>query len=134
MKKKGKLEDMQLSSYKKPILLYKSKNNKLSGKHRYSTRRRSDDKDKLVIEHYFWLEICWSIRESICLKISFHSCSWMWCTVAEDWESSKPCLCSKLALFKTSWQMFRVLLQLGSLVSYLLYLRAFKWGTVWPCT
>jgi len=49
MKKKGKLEDMQLSSYKKPILLYKSKNNKLSGNHRYSTRRRSDDKDKLPI-------------------------------------------------------------------------------------
>jgi len=49
MKKKGKLEDMQLSSYKKPILLYKSKSNKLSGKHRYSTRRRSDDKDKLPI-------------------------------------------------------------------------------------
>jgi len=47
MKKKGKLEDMRLTTYKKPILLYKSKTNKLGGNVRYSTRRRSDDKDKL---------------------------------------------------------------------------------------
>ena len=49
MKKKGKLEDMRLTTYKKPILLYKSKTNKLGGNVRYSTRRRSDDKDKLVM-------------------------------------------------------------------------------------
>lgn len=49
--KEGKLEDMKLTRYKKPILLQKSKTNKLGGKLAYSTigRRRSDDKDKLVI-------------------------------------------------------------------------------------
>ena len=31
-------------------------------------------------------------------------------TVLCDWESSRPCLCSKLALFKTSWQMLKVIL------------------------
>ena len=49
--KEGKLEDMKLTRYKKPILLQKSKTNKLGGKLAYSTigRRRSDDKDKLVM-------------------------------------------------------------------------------------
>ena len=31
-------------------------------------------------------------------------------TVLFDWKSPRPHLCSKLALFKTSWQMFKVLL------------------------
>ena len=31
-------------------------------------------------------------------------------TVVCDWESSRPLLCSKLALFKTSWQMLKVVI------------------------
>ena len=38
-------------------------------------------------------------------------------------------LCSKLTLFKTSWQILRILAQLSPLGSYLPYLRAFQWGT-----
>ena len=37
-----------------------------------------------------------------------------------------------MSLFKTSWQMLEVLLQLSPLVWYLPYLRAFQWGTLWP--
>ena len=55
-------------------------------------------------------------------------------TVLLNWESTKPRLCSKCALFKTSCQMLRVLSQLSSLESSLPHLRAFQWGTVWPCT
>ena len=39
-----------------------------------------------------------------------------------------------LQLFKTSWQMLKVLPQLSLLLCSLLYLRAFKWGTAWPYT
>ena len=42
--------------------------------------------------------------------------------------------CSKLALFKTFWQMIRVLPWLSSLYSYVPQLRAFQWGTLWLCT
>ena len=34
-------------------------------------------------------------------------------TVLLDWESKKPHLCSKFALFKTYWRMLRVLAQLS---------------------
>jgi len=54
MKKKSKLEEKldwdpytELSSYKKPIMMYKSKNNKLGSKLGYSSRRRSNDKSKV---------------------------------------------------------------------------------------
>ena len=57
-----------------------------------------------------------------------------WHIVVLNWESPKPCLCSKFACFMTSSQMFKLLLQLSPLNSYLPYLKAFKWGTVWPCT
>ena len=46
----------------------------------------------------------------------------------------KPHLCSKCALFKISWRMLRVLPQPSPFTSSLPYLRAFQWGTVWPCT
>ena len=49
------------------------------------------------------------------------------------WESTRPHFCSKLSLFKTSWQMLRVLPHLRFLEPYLPYLRAFHWGAVWPC-
>ena len=49
-------------------------------------------------------------------------------------ESTKSHLCSKLSLFKMSWCMLEMLLQLSPLVWYLPYLRAFQWGTVWTCT
>ena len=39
---------------------------------------------------------------------------------------------NKFTLFKTSWQMFRVLPQLSHLGLYLPLLRAFQWGTAWP--
>ena len=64
----------------------------------------------------------------------------LWCkklfevTVLFDWESPKPSLCIKFALFMTSWLMFKLLLQRSPLNSYLPYLRGFQWGTVWPCT
>ena len=51
-----------------------------------------------------------------------------------NWESGKPRVCSKFSFFKTSWWMLRVLPQLNPLESSLPYLRAFQWGTVWPCT
>ena len=57
-----------------------------------------------------------------------------WHIVVLNWESPMPCLCSKFARFITSSQMFKLLLQLSPLNSYLPYLRAFQWGTVWPCT
>ena len=50
------------------------------------------------------------------------------------WESTKRHLCSTLSLFKMSWQMLKVLPQPSPFVSSLPYLRAFKWGTLWPCT
>ena len=53
-------------------------------------------------------------------------------TVLFYWESPKPCLCSKIALFMMFWQIFKLLLQLSPLNSYLPYLRAFQWGNVWP--
>ena len=53
-------------------------------------------------------------------------------TVLFYWESPKPCLYSKMALFMISWQIFKLLLQLSPLNSYLPYLRAFQWGNVWP--
>ena len=67
------------------------------------------------------------------------SCEWLAndarvSTVLLDWESLKPHLCSKFPLFKTSWWMLRALSQLSPLYSSLPYLRAFQWGTVWPCT
>ena len=48
------------------------------------------------------------------------------------WESLQPCLCSRMALFMMFWQIFKLLLQLSPLNSYLPYLRAFQWGNVWP--
>ena len=54
------------------------------------------------------------------------------CTVLAIGNKIKPLLCSKLALFKTPWQMFRVLTLLSRLGSYLPLLRAFQWGTAWP--
>ena len=55
-------------------------------------------------------------------------------TVVPNWESTKPRLCSKFPLFKTLWWILRVLPQLSPLESSLPYLRAFQWGTLWPCT
>ena len=52
-------------------------------------------------------------------------------TVVCEKESTKPCLCSKLSLFKTPWQILEVQLQLSSLDSSLPYLRPLKWVTVW---
>ena len=52
-------------------------------------------------------------------------------TVPTIWESTGPLLCSKLALFKTSWQMLEILPQVSPLFSSLLYLRAFQWGAEW---
>ena len=51
-------------------------------------------------------------------------------TVCNDWVLRKPCLCSKLLLFKISWLMLEELLQLSSLDPSLPYLRAFQWGTL----
>ena len=48
--------------------------------------------------------------------------------------SRKHCLCSKFSFFKMYWQILEVFSQLSPLDSYLPYLRAFKWGTVWRCT
>lgn len=49
MKKKGKLEDMELSAYKKPLRLHKSKTNKLGNKRRTGAYfKRTFEKDKLV--------------------------------------------------------------------------------------
>ena len=45
----------------------------------------------------------------------------------------KPLSCGKLAFFKTPWQI-KVLPKLSLLDPSLSYLRAFQWGTVWPCT
>ena len=55
-------------------------------------------------------------------------------TVRNDWESTKPRLCSKLSLFKMPWQMLEVQSQPSCLDPSLLYLRAFQWGTVWHST
>ena len=68
----------------------------------------------------------------------FSLLAWFWtlmflCTVVRNWESTKPHLCDKLPLFKTPWWILRVLPQLCPLESFLQYLRAFQWGTVWPC-
>ena len=57
----------------------------------------------------------------------------LWATVVTKWESTKPHLCSKFSLFKLSWWMLWVLPQLCPLESSIPYLRAFQWGTVWPC-
>ena len=54
--------------------------------------------------------------------------------VVTIWESTKTQLCSKLPLFKTSWKMLRVLSHFSPLGSYLPYLKAFQWDTVWPYT
>ena len=54
-------------------------------------------------------------------------------TMVTDWESTKPHLCSKLSIFKMSWQILEVQPQLISLDSSLPYLRIFQWGTLWPC-
>ena len=43
-------------------------------------------------------------------------------------ESTMLCLCNKLSLFKTSWQMLEEMPQLSPLAWYLPYLRAFQWG------
>ena len=56
-------------------------------------------------------------------KINKHACTLIW----------KGRVWSKLTLFKTSWQMLRVMLQPSSLSLYL-PLRAFQWGTVRPCS
>ena len=53
-------------------------------------------------------------------------------TVMAIGNEIKPLLCSKLALFKTPSQMFRVLTQLSRLGKYLPLLKAFQWGTAWP--
>ena len=53
-------------------------------------------------------------------------------TVVCEKESTKPCLCSKLSLFKMPRQILKVQLQLSPLDSSLPYLRAFPWVTVWP--
>ena len=55
-------------------------------------------------------------------------------TVVFIWESTNPHLCSRFSLFKTSWPMLEVPPQQSPQVSYLLYLRTFKWGTVWHST
>ena len=54
--------------------------------------------------------------------------------MCKDWVLTKPCLCSKLSLFKMPWQILEVLPQLRSLDPSLPYLRAFQWGTIWPYT
>ena len=62
-------------------------------------------------------------------KLKFLACTY---TVVTDWEPTKPHLCSKMSLFKISWQILEVQLQLRPLDSSLPYLRPFQWGTVWP--
>ena len=54
------------------------------------------------------------------------------CTVLAIGNKIKPLLWSKLALFKTPWQAFKVLPQLSPLGSYLPQLRVFQWDTAWP--
>ena len=55
-------------------------------------------------------------------------------TVPTIWESKRPVLCSKLPFFKTSWQILEMPLELSLPFSSLPYLRALKWGTIWPYT
>ena len=55
-------------------------------------------------------------------------------TVPTIWESTRPVLCSKLPFFKTSWQILDMPLELSLPFSSLPYLRALKWGTIWPYT
>ena len=55
-------------------------------------------------------------------------------TVPTIWESTRPVLCSKLPFFKTSWQILEMPLELSPPFSSLPYLRALKWGTIWPYT
>ena len=90
----------------------------------YSDLRERACKPRLL----FGLVVAFRIRSVLLFCCGFSP------TVLFDWESPKPRLCSKLALFMTSWQMFKLLLQLSPLNSYLPYLRAFQWGTVWPYT
>ena len=66
------------------------------------------------------------------LCVGVHYFWWDPPTVVTDWESTKPHLCSKLSLFKASWQMLKVQSQLSLLDPSLPYLRPFQWGTVWP--
>ena len=79
-----------------------------------------------------------TLREHIRNTFRIMACSW-WeflyqkgITVRNDWESTKPRLCSKLSLFKMPWQMLELLQHLNSLDPYLPYQRAFQWGTIWP--
>jgi len=53
-------------------------------------------------------------------------------TVSNDWVLTKPRLCSKLSLFKMSWWMLKVPLQLSPLDPSVPYLRSFQLGTEWP--
>ena len=59
---------------------------------------------------------------------------WLRSTVVTTGESTKPCFYSKLPLFKKMWHILRVLPYLSPLGLYLLHLRAFQWGTIWPYT
>ena len=55
-------------------------------------------------------------------------------TVPTIWESTRPVLFSKMPFFKTSWQILEMPLELSLPFSSLPYLRALKWGTIWPYT
>ena len=50
------------------------------------------------------------------------------------WKSTKPLLYSKFSLFKILWQMLETLLKFSPLDSFLPFLRALEWGTLWPYT
>ena len=73
----------------------------------------------------------WNNLEQFCIFVSLRKYIH---TMLLNWESTKSCLCNKFPLFRMSWWMLRVLLQLSPLESSLPYLKAFQWGTVWPFT
>ena len=60
------------------------------------------------------------------LKYSLHLSTYL-PTVVYDWELSRPFLCSKFLLFKTSWQMLKVSLHCFQIKRQYMWLKAFKW-------
>ena len=72
-------------------------------------------------EKYLWRVGIYGIYKKACPIPSTKFAS---VTVVPNWESTKPSLCSKFPLFKTSWWMLRVLPQLSPLESSLPYLRS----------
>ena len=55
-------------------------------------------------------------------------------TVLPEWNLTRASVWSKMAVFKRAWQKKNVLPHLSSLGSKWALMRAFKRGTVWPCT